>query len=363
MSTAAKARLAAVASHLWCPRGSSAATPGAGEAPTNSPRGPELQGFGIGWDDRPRALQPPVFDPVSQFQEACAFYAETGFVIVDALRPDEVSKAQGVFGKFLADADGEQLKGGSLGQGQLLYPLLGNGDDLDRYAGIDFAIDHPRVLPIIADSLGGLDHVRFQEFNMRGYPAGFGAKQPDGSYRPGSRGMAFHSDATADDHFTRQPYGPPDYCSAFYYLTDVTSHTPAFCVVPHSKRAHSLSEVKDQLGEAYCEYRVEGKAGLCIIADSATMHTRLDGDGHASRRIMHLAYARGGWIQLDDGGWRPPAPALFQLLIPQRLAFHADPGMRRLCSLWSPSMCEWAAGGFQTEYITDPTRRAPKPGH
>jgi len=30
----------------------------------------------------------------------------------------------------------------------------------------------------------------------------------------------------------------------------------------------------------------EGQAGLCTIVDSATFHTRLDGDGQAGRRII-----------------------------------------------------------------------------
>ena len=116
------------------------------------------------------------------------------------------------------------------------------------------------------------------------------------------------------------------------------------------------------------EYRIEGRRGLCCIADSATFHTRLDGDGAAGRRIMHIAYARGGWLQLEDGSWRAPSPALFQLLIPKRLAVSDDAEQRRLFSLWSASMCEWAASGFDPGYIDTPaqgntTRRAPKPGH
>ena len=60
----------------------------------------------------------------------------------------------------------------------------------------------------------------------------------------------------------------------------------AFSVVPDSHLCRTLTEVKEKLGQDYCEYRIEGKAGLCIIVDSATFHTRLDGDGEAGRRIM-----------------------------------------------------------------------------
>jgi hypothetical protein len=42
----------------------------------------------------------------------------------------------------------------------------------------------------------------------------------------GSHGMTYHPDANNPDRFTRQPYGPPDYVSAFFYLTDVNESTP-----------------------------------------------------------------------------------------------------------------------------------------
>jgi hypothetical protein len=63
--------------------------------------------------------------------------------------------------------------------------------------------------------------------------------------------MAFHPDASLPDRHAREPYGPPDYCSAFYYLTEVTTspRTPAFCVVPGSMRCRSLSEAREVSGD------------------------------------------------------------------------------------------------------------------
>ena len=96
--------------------------------------------------------------------------------------------------------------------------------------------------------------------------------------------MAYHPDANNEDRFTRQPYGPPvsdpcphpssialahlicrpcasrplralgceqDYLSAFFYLTDVTPHTPAFSVVPKSTLCRTLTEVREQQGDDY----------------------------------------------------------------------------------------------------------------
>lgn len=34
------------------------------------------------------------------------------------------------------------------------------------------------------------------------------------------------------ERLTRVPYGPPNFISTFYYLTDVDESTPAFAVIP-----------------------------------------------------------------------------------------------------------------------------------
>ena len=70
---------------------------------------------------------------------------------------------------------------------------------------------------------------------------------------------------------------------------------------------------------------------------------------------MHIAYARDGWVQLEDGSWRAPSPALFRLLIPERLAVADNAEKRRLFSLWSASQCEWAASGYDPDYISPPS--------
>ena len=57
--------------------------------------------------------------------------------------------------------------------------------------------------------------------------------------------MKFHSDASLADRFTRTPYGPPDYVSAFYYLTDTHPQSPSFCVVPKTMKSRSLEEAHE----------------------------------------------------------------------------------------------------------------------
>ena len=126
-------------------------------------------------------------------------------------------------------------------------------------------------------------------------------------------------------------------------LTDVQSpETPAFCVVPGSQRYQTLAEAHDALGDDYKEQPISGMAGTCVIIDSGMFHTRLDGDGNAGRRLMHHTFTRGGWLRTEASGWREPAPVNNpHNLFPERLAAHADPTVRRLFCLWSPTMCEY----------------------
>ena len=60
---------------------------------------------------------------------------------------------------------------------------------------------------------------------------------PDGV--PGPAGTL---EARADPK--RTPYGPPDLLSTFTYLTDVDETTPAFAVIPKSRRIANIQELK-----------------------------------------------------------------------------------------------------------------------
>ena len=210
-ATTAMHRLRALAAHVVRPEPAAAAA----DATPNSPRGTAEQGFGVGWADRAPSdhVQPPVFDPSTELREACEFYAENGFVVVDALSAEECAEMNATADRFLEDTGDAALQEQSGGQGQLFYPLLGSAEDIDRYSAVDKYITHPRTLPVIADVLGGapavsaphspphpplsplskgprltagLENVRFGEFNWRGYPEGFGLPRPDGSVNGGS---------------------------------------------------------------------------------------------------------------------------------------------------------------------------------
>jgi hypothetical protein len=191
--------------------------------------------------------------------------------------------------------------------------------------------------------MGGEEHVRFSEFNFRETPEGAG---------PGA--MNFHHDAVQPDRFTRAPYMPCDWLCAIHYLTDVEPGSPCFCVVPDSNRYPALQAAFEGLGNAYREVPLYGPAGTCVLYDTATFHTRLDGDGEQMRRTWHQYYGRGGWLRsaLPESNRyvREPSPVLTNWnLFPERLAMSPDPATRRFFSHWNTAMGEWVASGFDPE--------------
>lgn len=296
------------------------------------------QGFGRVSDE-----SPPLFDPVEEIDEACHFFGENGFaVLASCLDKGELAHLNAFFDRTQEECPdkwglGESRKPHHRGQGLIFSQPLLDYPELDRY------IQHPRSYPVIARLLGGEDHVRYAEFNFRETPAnaGIGA-------------MNFHHDAVVRDRLTRKPYMPCDWVCRIHYLTDVDPDTPAFCVVPGSKQYELLKDVYEALGENYSEVPIYGKAGTCVIYDSATHHTRFDGDGKASRRTWHQYFARGGWLRSSlpttNRYVRAPTPVLTDWnLFPERLAMHPDPKMRLFFSHWNTAQGEWVASGFDPE--------------
>jgi hypothetical protein len=296
------------------------------------------QGFG-----RVSRETPPAFDPARDIEAACAFFEENGFVVLanclDAAELDHLNV-------FCARTQAERPDAWGLGdrrkphhrnQGLIFSQPLLDQPELDRYTR------HPRSFPVVARLLGGEDRVRFSEFNFRETPEGAG---------PGA--MNFHHDAVVADRLTRTPYMPCDWLCAIHYLTGVEPGTPAFCVVPRSCRYDTLADAFAGLGDAYREVPLYGSAGTCVLYDTATFHTRLDGDGERMRRTWHQYYARGGWLRSalpgTDRYVRAPSPVLTDWnLFPERLALHADPKVRLLFSHWNTAQGEWAASGFDPD--------------
>jgi len=300
---------------------------------------PELaaQGFGRISDERP-----PHFRS-DDLEAAYAFFAENGFVILEnCLSQAEITDLNGFCDRTQSERPqawglGERRKPHHRNQGLIFSQPLLDYPELDHYTR------HPASFPVVARILGGADRVRFSEFNFRQTPEDAGKGT-----------MNFHHDAAQRDRLIREPYLPCDWLCAIHYLTDVGDDAPCFCVVPGSHRYETLGEAFDALGPAYSEVPLRGAAGTCILYDTATFHTRLDGDGRQPRRTWHQYYARGGWLPSSlpttNRYVRSPSPVLTDWnLFPERLALHPDPEVRLFFSHWNTAQCEWVASGFDPE--------------
>jgi hypothetical protein len=298
------------------------------------------QGFG-----RVSRATAPAFDPVRDADAAVAHFNEHGFVVLsDCLTAAELAELNGFCERSQAERPEvwgltDRRKPHHRNQGLIYSQPLLDYPELDPYTR------HPGAYPIISRLLGGEEHARFAEFNLRETPEGAGL-----------RAMNFHHDAVTEDRLVREPYGPCDWLCAIHYLSDVEPGSPCFCVVPDSRRYASLQAAFEGLGAAYREQPLYGPAGTCVLYDTATYHTRLDGDGERMRRTWHQYYGRGGWLRTETRYIRPPSPVLTDWnLFPERLAMSADPKVRLFFSHWNTAMGEWAASGF------DPAVRAAMP--
>ena len=293
------------------------------------------QGFG-----RVRREPPPSFDPAMDIEAAAAFFNEHGYVVLSAcLSRAELNHLNEFCTRTQADKPEvwgltEKRKPHHRNQGLIYSQPLLDHPELDAY------VRHPRSFAVVSAILGGGEHARFSEFNLRETPEGAG---------PGA--MNFHHDAVVADRFRRIPYGPPDWLCAIHYLTDVEPGAPCFCVAPGSRTYASLQDAYLGLGDDYAEVPLYGPAGTCVLYDTATFHTRLDGDGEQMRRTWHEYYARGGWLRSGlpetNRYVRPPSPVLTDWnLFPERLATSPDPQVRLFFSHWNTAQGEWAASGF-----------------
>jgi hypothetical protein len=296
------------------------------------------QGFG-----RVSREPAPAFDPDRDVESACAFFETNGYVVLaGCLGQQELEHLNGFCDRTQAERPlawglTDKRKPHHRGQGLIYSQPLLDYPELDRYTR------HPRSYPIVCRLLGGEEFARFAEFNFRETPEDAG---------PGA--MNFHHDAVREDRLTRTPYMPCDWLCAIHYLTDVEPGAPCFCVVPGSRRFPTLTAAYDALGDAYREVPLYGPAGTCVLYDTATYHTRLDGDGHRMRRTWHQYYARGGWLRSalpeTNRYVRSPSPALTDWnLFPQRLVLSEDPKVKLFFSHWNTAQGEWVASGFDAE--------------
>jgi len=283
------------------------------------------------------------FDP-TDVDAAYSFFAENGYVVLaNCLDAVEVAHLNEFFDRTQSENPyvwglGEKRKPHHRNQGLIFSQPLLDYPELDPYT------QHPSSNAVVSKILGGKDAVRFSEFNFRETPENAGHGK-----------MNFHHDRAAEDRLEREPYMPCDWLCAIHYLTDVEPDAPCFCVVPRSRKYVTLKDAFEAQGEDYCEVPIRGPKGTCVLYDTATYHTRLDGDGSLRRRTWHQYYARGGWIKSTLPGKtnryaRAPSPVLTDWnLFPERLAMHPDPATRLFFSHWNTAQCEWVASGFSDD--------------
>eukprot|EP00947_MAST-08B_sp_MAST-8B-sp1_P001480 g1480.t1 len=316
------------------------------------PLGPSVQGFGI------LGAHPPPFDPVTQLEEALQFYNEHGYVVVRQLDERELAELNGAC-DLIHRERGSEID--VPGQGKLFFPLL-------LWPEFDFTVFHPRTLPLVSRILGGQDKARHIEFNYRAWepaaatsatPADDDCQRHQHPHRP--HPMSFHSDdcsggtLTLEERQQRRPYGPPDMLQTFTYLTDVDDRSPAFAVVPKSRRIDNVQRLREALGDGvYCEVPIVGPAGTCCIVDRHLIHTRLDPREtdpakQRGRRILHHVFSRAGELRNADGTVRAGDGQALEVtewafprgLMPERLVRSPDPAVRRMFSARPAHQVEW----------------------
>ena len=240
---------------------------------------------------------------------------------------------------------------------EYMHPLLDEqGAELDRFFRI------PRLFPLIDELLGG--EACFTQLDFRQSPGGLELRN-DLHHDVGSAGTS------SPEAIQARPPDHHDTLCSIIYLTDVDETTPAFAVVPGSHRVpvwprrgapqrsaeedaamyeatmstggvglwrtdSEEEQVRAALGEELRQVRLEAPAGSAVVYDVSLFHGRSAGrDPSTTRRTLHHYYGR-----------HSNPPNIPWALLPQRLAEHPDPEVRRYCSNLTPVQEAFAESGY-----------------
>jgi hypothetical protein len=262
----------------------------------------------------------PVFIP-EQKKDILDFFRRQGYaVVVGALTADEMAFLNEFVDRSRGNIPGEwgPDKRGCYSHGQVLV----NHPELDPY------VRYETTWGLINEIMGPA--ARFAQYDFRDIPPG-----------NGDSSMEYHKDG-----LNYKPIRPPvrgpfgcKYLCAIYHLTDVDSSSPRFCVVPRSGPYGSLEEARQGLGDTYCEVPILGPAGTVVLYDISIFHTRLAGEKSKGRRTQHNYFSRQG---------NPPLTSW--VLIPERLAEHADPALRAYFSAWPEATQTFVDTGYTADF-------------
>jgi ectoine hydroxylase-related dioxygenase (phytanoyl-CoA dioxygenase family) len=263
------------------------------------------------------------FVPAQHEQIIDFFHAQNYAVIEDALSADEIRFLNG----FVDDSQRQTPAEWGIGQAAVHShgQILVNHPELDHYAR------HPHTLPLVKAILG--PELRFSQIDFRDVPVGIGEKAS----------LHFHRDrGFVPEQYWEEKRSECVYVCAIYYLSDVGDGDTCFCVVPNSYAYDTLEDAKNEMGTAYREIPIRGKAGTLVLYNIAIYHTRQLGANDAGRRTMHHYFSREGNPSLTN--WA---------LIPQRLAEHADAETKAYYSHWTEKMQDYVKAGFSEAFYQE----------
>ena len=264
----------------------------------------------------------PTFTPDQPTEALTFFNANNYLVLSDALSPADLT-----FLNAFVDHSKKEI------------PTEWGVDTADIHSHGQILVNHPEIDPYtrpkttypLVEAILGPD-VRFAQFDFRDVPDDIGEKAA----------MHFHRDRGAV---------PPDFWAAhekdcvflcaIYYLNDVDPDDTCFCVVPNSQGYADIDEARTQMGDAYTEVPSRGPAGTCVLYNIGIYHTRQPGRNDAGRRTLHQYFSR-----------EPNPPLTSWVLVPRRLAEHAEHTTRAYYSHWTDLMRDYAAG-FMPEFYAE----------
>ena len=265
----------------------------------------------------------PTFKP-EQRDEALAFFAAQNYlVLADAFSPAEIDFLNAFVDRSKQDIPAEWGIGSA--------DVYSHGQILVNHPELDAFTRPATTFPLVEAILG--PDARFAQFDFRDVPPGIGEKA----------GLHFHRDRGAvPAEYWAEHERDCVYLCAIYYLNDVGDNDTCFCVVPNSQGHETNTEAREQMGDAYNEVAIRGKAGTAVFYNIGIHHTRHVGTNDAGRRTLHQYFSR-----------EPNPPLTNWALAPRRLAEHKDPALKAYYSHWTDLMRAYAAADFSAEFYAE----------
>jgi len=161
-----------------------------------------------------------------------------------------------------------------------------NCDALASSPEVDYAIRHPRLLPIIEDLMGG--PIVFSEVCLR-------------HMRPhtGETRQSWHRDKP---HWLEHPLRM-DYIQLALYLTDVSDDTHCFSISPEAFDDEILLH-KEQFARGG-KHDLHGPAGTAIIFNVSALHTATVRPTEMERKTIQIYYGHQSRPYLSDDSFVP----------------------------------------------------------